>query len=139
MLAAAGLERLGRHDIGTPIPVDMMLPAPSQGAVGIEVRAEDRDAHARIAAIDHPMTHACVMAERGLLAALRADCHSPVGALATLEGAILTLRAELLSEDGSAHVHAQEAGAPDDPELPRTIAADLLARAPESVRQLFAA
>ncbi|WP_109807979.1 hydroxymethylbilane synthase [Sphingosinithalassobacter portus] len=139
LLAAAGLERLGRHDIGTPIPVETMLPAPSQGAVGIEVRADDRDAHARIAAIDHPMTHACVMAERGLLAALRADCHSPVGALATLEGAILTLRAELLSEDGSAHVHAQEAGAPDDPELPRTIAADLLERAPESVRQLFAA
>ncbi|QIG78636.1 hydroxymethylbilane synthase [Stakelama tenebrarum] len=137
-LAAAGLERLGRHDVGIAVPVETMLPAPSQGAVGIEVRADDRDAHARIAAIDHPVTHACVTAERGLLAALHADCHSPVGALATLEGAILTLRAELLSEDGSEHVHGQEAGAPGDPELPRTMAADLLARAPDAVRRLFA-
>lgn len=136
ILAAAGLERLGRDD-GAAIPVETMLPAPAQGAVGVEVRAADHDAHRIVHAIDHGETRACVLAERGLLAALKADCHSPVGALATIEGAILTLRAELLSEDGSHSVHAQEAGAPGDMALPQTIARDLLDRAPPEVRRLF--
>ena len=136
LLAAAGLERLGR-DVGHAIPSDTMLPAPSQGAVGIEVRADDADARRWIAAIDHGETHACIAAERALLAALKADCHSPVGALATIEGAILTLRAELLSEDGAHSVHAQEAGAPGDVELSRAVARDLLDRAPPEVRCLF--
>jgi hydroxymethylbilane synthase len=136
LLAAAGLERLGR-EVGHAIPADVMLPAPAQGAVGIEVRAGDAEAMRWLAAIDHVETHACVAAERALLAALKADCHSPVGALATIEGAILTLRAELLSEDGSQSVHAQEAGAPGDVELSRAVARDLLDRAPPEVRRLF--
>jgi hydroxymethylbilane synthase len=138
LLAAAGLERLGRHDVGFAVPTNVMLPAPAQGAVGIEVRADDGRALALVAAIDDPHTHACILAERALLAALKADCHSPVAALATLEGAILTLEAELLSEDGSAHVHGQIEGAPLDHELPAALARDLLDRAPESVRRLFA-
>jgi len=136
LLAAAGLERLGR-EVGHGIPTDTMLPAPAQGAVGVEARAGDHDAMRWLAAIDHGETHACVAAERALLAALKADCHSPVGALATIEGAILTLRAELLSEDGAHSVHAQEAGAPGDAELSRAIARDLLDRAPPEVRCLF--
>jgi hydroxymethylbilane synthase len=136
ILAAAGLDRLGRSD-GTAIPVETMLPAPAQGAVGIEVRAADHDAQRIVSTIDHGETRACVLAERGLLAALKADCHSPVGALATIEGAILTLRAELLSGDGAHHVHAQEAGTPGDPALPSAIAQDLLERAPPEVRRLF--
>jgi hydroxymethylbilane synthase len=138
LLAAAGLERLGRHDVGFAVPTNVMLPAPAQGAVGIEVRADDGRALALVAAIDDPHTHACILAERALLAALKADCHSPVAALATLEGAILTIEAELLSEDGSAHVHGQIEGAPLDHELPAALARDLLDRAPESVRRLFA-
>lgn len=137
MLAAAGLERLGRHDVGHAVPVETMLPAPAQGIVGIEVRAGDDEAFGIVRAIDHPVTHGCVLAERALLAALKADCHSPVGALATIEGAILTLRAELLSEDGAFHVHAQEAGTPGDPALPEAVARDLLDRAPPEVRRLF--
>jgi hydroxymethylbilane synthase len=137
ILAAAGLDRLGRSD-GAAIPVETMLPAPAQSAVGVEVRAADLDARRIVAAIDHGETHACVLAERALLASLRADCHSPLAALATIEGAILTLRAELLSEDGAHSVHAQEAGAPGDPALPLGLAQDLLARAPPEIRQLFA-
>ncbi|MEI9852968.1 MAG: hydroxymethylbilane synthase [Sphingomonas sp.] len=137
LLAAAGLDRLGRS-VGAPVPIEEMLPAPAQGAVGIETRAGDAHARALLAAIDHPRTHGCVAVERALLAALHADCHSPVGALATIEGAILTLRAELLSEDGGGHVHAQEAGAPGDPALPEAVARDLLGRAPPEVRRLFA-
>ncbi|MDF7777514.1 hydroxymethylbilane synthase [Sphingomonas sp. AOB5] len=137
LLAAAGLERLGRPDVGHAVPVETMLPAPAQGIVGIEVRADDVHARGIVSAIDHVQTHGCVLAERALLAALKADCHSPVGALATIEGAILTLRAELLSEDGAFHVHAQEASAPGDPALPVAIARDLLDRAPPEIRRLF--
>jgi len=137
LLAAAGLERLGRHAVGTPVPLATMLPAPAQGAVGIEARAEDEPTRALLAAIDHPLTHACVAAERALLASLRADCHSPVAALARIEGAILSIEAELFAEDGSASVAGQESGAPGDPAVSAALAAKLLAMAPESVARLF--
>ena len=137
LLAAAGLDRLGRDGVGLAIPVATMLPAPAQGAVGIEVRADDAVALALVAAIDHPPTSACVAAERALLAALVADCHSPVAALATLAGETLTLAAELLSEDGADHVVGEASG--EDPRsVAAALAADLLARAPDGVRALFA-
>ena len=137
LLAAAGLDRLGRDGVGLAIPVATMLPAPAQGAVGIEVRADDAVALALVAAIDHPPTSACVAAERALLAALVADCHSPVAALATLAGDTLTLAAELLSEDGADHVVGEASG--EDPRsVAAALAADLLARAPAGVRALFA-
>lgn len=138
LLAAAGLDRLGRDDVGTAIPTDTMLPAPAQGAVGIETRADDHDARRIVAAIDHDDTSACVLAERALLAGLAADCHSPVGAMASLAGETLRLTAELLTEDGADSVVGTVEGAIDDP-LGATLAADLLERAPPSVRRLFGA
>ncbi|MFZ5705863.1 MAG: hydroxymethylbilane synthase [Pseudomonadota bacterium] len=129
LLAAAGLERLQRPDVGTPIALDLMLPAPAQGAVGIEARSDDADMRAMLAVLDHPPTHGCVLAERALLAGLNAGCHSPVAALADTTGLI---RAELYAEDGSAHV----AGTGSDP---AALARDLLAGAPDSIRKLFAA
>jgi len=138
LLAAAGLDRLGRADIGAAIPTDVMLPAPAQGAVGIEARAADARMLDRLAAISHAPTLACVLLERALLAALHADCHSPVGGLATLEGDQATIRAELLSEDGSAHVTGDGYGNIADPGIAGALAEDLLARAPPSVRRLFA-
>ncbi len=115
-----------------------MLPAPSQAAVGIEVRAEDDAALAFVRAVDHAPTHQAVRAERGFLAALGADCHSPVGALATIEGDLLTLRAQLLAQDGRAQISDSASGAIDDIDLPRALAEAMLARAPESVARLFA-
>ncbi len=138
LLAAAGLERLGRHDIGTAVPLTTLLPAPAQGAVGIEVRADDDRARGFVAAIDDAPTHQAVRAERGFLAALGADCHSPVAALATIAGDVLTLSAELLAQDGSAHVAGVTSGAIDDIDLPRALAETLLARAPDIVARLFA-
>lgn len=137
ILAAAGLERLRYHGVGAPISIDIMLPAPAQGAVGIECRRDDSHACQLLAKIDDAQSHACVLAERQLLAALEADCHSPVAALATIEGAIMTLRAELLSIDGASRVHAQGAGAPLDPGMPMAVARDLLSGAPAEIRQLF--
>ncbi|KQN25453.1 porphobilinogen deaminase [Sphingomonas sp. Leaf33] len=138
LLAAAGLERLGRMDVGVAVATSEMPPAPAQGAVGIECRADDDLTRTRLAKIDHPKTHACVLAERALLAALVADCHSPVAALAQIEGAVLTLAATLYSEDGAHQVSAQESGAPNDPAVSRVLAEKLLALAPDPVRVLFA-
>lgn len=127
LLAAAGLERLHRPDVGVAIDIDVLLPAPAQGAVGIEARAGDDAVRALLAPLDDAATHAAVLAERALLAALNASCHSPVAALADAAGA---LRAELFTEDGSEHV----TGTGDDP---AAIARDLLDRAPEAIRRLF--
>lgn len=129
MLAAAGLERLARPDIGVAIDTGVMLPAPAQGAVGIEARRDDDDTGALLAALDHAPTHRCVTIERAFLAALNAGCHSPVAALAGDDGMI---RAELFAGDGSVHV----SGAGNDPV---TLARELLDRAPDDLRRLFAA
>lgn len=138
LLAAAGLDRLNHGDVGHAVPTDVMLPAPAQGAVGIEVRADDADAHRLVDAIDDPATHACIVAERALLAGLQADCHSPVAALASLAGEMLSLRAELLAEDGEAHVTGSIEGVVGEA-CGRELAAALLNRAPPAIRDLFGA
>jgi hydroxymethylbilane synthase len=137
LLAAAGQAGQGRPEVGTPIAVETMLPAPSQGAVGIETLAAGTDIRALLAAIDHPETSLCVAAERALLAALGADCRAPVAGLATLEGGRIRLRAEIISEDGRECI-ADEAvfDAPDDA---AALARDLLARASPSLRAHFTA
>lgn len=134
LLAAAGLDRLARPDVGHVIPIDTMLPAPAQGAVGIEARADDQATLALLAAIDHPATHACVLAERAFLAALGADCHSPVGALATLTDDVMTIRAEILSEDGALRIGGDASG---EAARDGRLANRLLADAPPALRRLF--
>jgi hydroxymethylbilane synthase len=136
LLAAAGLDRLGRDGIGRAISTDIMLPAPAQGAVGIEVLGQNDGAAMTVGAIDDAATSACVLAERAFLAVLGADCHSPVAALAALSGEMLTLRAELIAEDGSACVEGHGEGT-DGSIVAAELATDLLARAPETVRRLF--
>ncbi|MBR0553024.1 hydroxymethylbilane synthase [Stakelama marina] len=138
LLAAAGLVRLGRHDVGTTIPPEELLPAPAQGAVGVEARADDERTRSLLAPLNHRDTDICVRTERAFLAELGADCQSPVAALATIAGPSLLLRAELLAIDGSAHVAGNAAAAPGDPDIAPSLARDLLAEAPESIRSLFA-
>ncbi|MDB5674471.1 MAG: porphobilinogen deaminase, partial [Sphingomonas bacterium] len=92
-----------------------------------------------LAAIDDGATHRCVLLERALLAALAADCHSPVAALAREEGQRVTIRAELLTEDGSDHVVGARSGTVGDFGVAEALAADLLSRASPAVRRLFAA
>ena len=137
LLAAAGLDRLGRGDIGAPL--DDLLPAPAQGAVGIEARADDLETLALLAAIDDDATSACVLAERALLFALGADCHSPVAALARIDGTHIHLRAEILSEDGSLCEAGESRFAIGDEAAPATLARTLLGRAAPALRSLFAA
>lgn len=105
ILAAAGLTRLGWSDrIAQQIPLDVMLPAVGQGALGIETRANDHETIAAVQNFDHENTHASVVAERALLAALRAGCLAPIGALATVVDDQLTMRACVLDESGKSRI-----------------------------------
>ena len=83
LLAAAGLDRLGQGNIGVAIAPDEMLPAASQGAIGIDCLSARAEIAALLAPVNHASTFACVMAERAFLEALGGTCHSPVAAQAT--------------------------------------------------------
>ena len=137
LLAAAGLDRLGRGDVGHAIAIETMLPAPAQGAIGIETRTDDAVTHALLAAIDDAATHACVLAERALLAALGAACHSPVAALARRDGAHIHILAELLSEDGTHRIADAITIAADRPQDTGALADRMLAAAPPTLAALF--
>ncbi|GAA1881012.1 hydroxymethylbilane synthase [Streptantibioticus ferralitis] len=83
VLAAAGLNRIGRIDVVTQfLDTDVVLPAPGQGALAIECSAVNTALAEALAELDDPVTRAAVTAERSLLAALEAGCSAPVGALA---------------------------------------------------------
>jgi hydroxymethylbilane synthase len=100
VLALAGLKRLGLHDRVTELfdPVEAP-PAPGQGALAIETRAEDMDGPV-FAAIHHAPTAIAVAAERGALEALEGSCRTAIGAFSRLEDERLTLIVEALSPDG---------------------------------------
>ena len=84
VLAYAGLARIGHTDLVSEIfEPDDMVPAPGQGALAVECRADDSELRALLATIDQPLPRAAVTAERSLLAALEAGCSAPVGAYAT--------------------------------------------------------
>jgi hydroxymethylbilane synthase len=111
VVAQAGLERLGLQDAVTELlDPQWMLPAVGQGALGIECRAEDESTLQLLGRLDHPPTRLAVTAERSLLAALGGGCLVPIGALATVEGDWLSLRAAVLSPDGKQRVQSQHSG-----------------------------
>jgi len=108
VLAAAGMRRLGFTDrISFTLPFDACVPAPGQGAITIELRADDARTREAVVAIDHPLTARAVEAERALVAALGGGCQTPVGAVAVPDGAELDLRAVVVSLDGRQAVRAR--------------------------------
>ena len=137
LLAAAGLDRLDRDEVGVAIEFAEMLPAPAQGAIGIECRADDVTTSALLSAIDHRDTHQAVLAERAFCRALGGTCHSPVAAIAVVEGKEISFACEILNGDGSERF-AENARFPiGDLETPAALARSMLARAPGSIRSLF--
>ncbi len=138
LLAAAGLARLDMADVGTPIPVEALLPAPSQGAIGVECRADDDRVRDLLASINHAATFICVLAERALLAGLSGDCRSPVAALALIDGGDIHFRAQIFSPDGSQCEAVDERFSRDDHSAPPRIAAAMLANAHPDIRATFA-
>ncbi|MCW1382492.1 hydroxymethylbilane synthase [Novosphingobium sp. KCTC 2891] len=137
LLAAAGLQRLGETGVGHPLPADAWLPAPAQGAIGIECLAERSDVRGWLAAIDDATSHAAIRAERALLLALGGNCHSPIALLSGVEGDSVALRAALFSPDGSMRVEASARFAIGDDRGAAALAADLLDKAPEGIRVHF--
>ena len=138
LLAAAGLDRLGRHKVGAPIPIEVMLPAPGQGVIGIECRLADQEAHTQLARVDNHLAAMALRAERAFARALGGSCHSPVGALAQIRAGQVHLRAELLSEDGKDQVADEARFKVGDDAAPAELARTMLGRAPASIRALFA-
>ncbi len=115
ILAEAGLKRLGLADrITEVLPNSMMLPAIGQGALGIECRADDEATKQAVAPLNDVESHACVVAERTLLAALRAGCLAPVGALGHIDSGSLHLEAVVLNKDGTQRIFATSNGSIDD-------------------------
>jgi hydroxymethylbilane synthase len=137
LLAAAGLERLGQSDVGTALDPHDWLPAPGQGAIAIEARSGDAATRAALAAIDDPSSHAALLAERELLAALGGNCHSPIAALTEHRGTELLLHAALFSSDGVERVAASMQFAAGDLKGPRNLAQRLLNLASPAIRQNF--
>jgi hydroxymethylbilane synthase len=119
ILAAAGMVRLGLDDrIAQLLGLDHMLPAPGQGALALECRSDDSATLATLATLNHPDTHACVAAERALLAHVEGGCMAAVGTLATVRDQVLELRAVVLDEQGSQRLDAVESIAWTDDGLP---------------------
>lgn len=137
LLAAAGLKRLDMDDIGAEISNEIMLPAPAQGAIGVEVRSEDSHVRRLMHAISSTNTFRAVTAERLFLEQLTADCHSPVAAMATVDGATIHLRAEILLPDGSQFVDGKSSFDTGDVSAPGILADTLLGQASAELKAVF--
>jgi hydroxymethylbilane synthase len=132
VLARAGLARIGRLEEATEVldPLQM-LPAPGQGALGVECRSGDRLV-TDLAVLDDPLARAAVEAERAVLATLEGGCSAPIGALAEVvegeDGDEIWVRAIALSPDGGLSVRSSASGDPADAAgVGNRLAAEMLA------------
>ncbi|MPT48767.1 MAG: hydroxymethylbilane synthase [Sphingobium sp.] len=138
LLATAGLMRLGQQEIGIAVPVDVMLPAPAQGAIGIETLTSNAAVRALIATIDDANTSDCVRMERAVLAGLGGTCHSPIAALATIQANnTVELRAEILSPDGAEYHRIDRVLHRRDERAAHELGLELLSLASPTLRALF--
>lgn len=137
--SSAGLRRLGLGEVGVPIPVEVMLPAPTQGVIAVECRADDSVTAAVLTICDDSTTHSLINAERAFTRALGASCHSPVAALATIEDGKIRLRAQLLSEDGVEEISDETRFECSDIASAESFARRLLESASPAIRAAFEA
>jgi len=137
LLAAAGLDRLGMVDMGVELSLDAFLPAASQGAVGIDRLANRADLIPLLEAINDAETFIAVHAERAFLAAVGGNCHSPVAALARVEGEQIRLRAEIFTANG-AELQSGECLYAIGGDGPAQLAEELLGKASADLRSIFA-
>jgi hydroxymethylbilane synthase len=139
VLAAAGLRRLGREgEIGFRVPEDRMVPAAGQGAVAVQVRSGDEETAAAVRAIGDAVSFAELRAERACFTRLDADCSTPIGVHARVDGDRLRIGAFIGLPDGGEWIRDELDADVSDPEaagseLAKRLlgagAADLLARA----------
>jgi hydroxymethylbilane synthase len=139
VLAAAGLRRLGREgEIGFRVPEDRMVPAAGQGALAVQVRSGDEETAAAVRAIGDAVSFAELRAERACFTRLDADCSTPIGVHARVDGERLRIGAFIGLPDGGDWIRDELDADASDPEAAGTElakrllgagAADLLARA----------
>lgn len=130
ILAAAGLRRLGMASrISVRLPSSACVPSPGQGIVAIEIRERDERVAAALLAIDDPMAHAALRAERAVVEALGGGCQTPVGALATpVFPDRLELLAVVVSLDGGRAIYGMSHGTVHEAvAIGRRVGAQLLA------------
>jgi hydroxymethylbilane synthase len=128
ILAVAGLERLGETARITQIfDEDTMLPAAGQGAIALEVRANDQEMLDLLAAVSDPATQLAVTTERAFQKAVGAGCHAAVAAYATVSGHKLRLRGMIAAIDGRTVRDSVEGRAQEGEAMAQRLAAHLLA------------
>jgi hydroxymethylbilane synthase len=137
LLAMAGLNRLGQADVAHGLDPQDWLPAPGQGAIAIECRADDGATRALLSAIDHADSRNAVLAERALLAALGGTCHSAIGVLTGQDAQGWHLSASLFGPDGAERTDGATRFRPEDHAPITALARDMLARAPAAIASLF--
>ncbi|MBV9613658.1 MAG: hydroxymethylbilane synthase [Acidobacteriaceae bacterium] len=128
VLAAAGLRRLGLDgEIAEVFSPEQMCPAPGQGALAVQTRADD---HAReiCAALDDEPSRRAVTCERAALAALGGGCQLPVGVFAEISGGMMRVRGVVISPDGKRALRAAVEERSDEPEQAGRAVADELLR-----------
>ena len=114
VLAVAGLNRLEMQDrITAHLPFDSFLPSPGQGAIGLEIRADDESAKKLVQAVNHAPTHIEITAERAFLAALGGSCSTPIAGLARLSKNGLSFQSAIFSLKGDQAHEWQGECAPD--------------------------
>jgi hydroxymethylbilane synthase len=131
VLALCGLERLDLSGHATEIlPREIMLPAVGQGALAVECRTADETVRRLVEPLHHPISAACVAAERAMLAALDGSCRTPIAGFAETDGDRLTIEGLLLNEDGSKEIRGRFGGSIDDAaQLGAELGKDLKGRA----------
>jgi hydroxymethylbilane synthase len=135
VLALAGLERLGRGgEAGAALDPATFVPAPGQGTLAVEGRADDEAARAALEGLNDPAALATLLAERALVTELGATCRTAVGAHAVLDRSQLVLRAWVGLPDGSSWIRDELSAGVDDPAaLGRAVAARLMSAGAEGL------
>jgi hydroxymethylbilane synthase len=130
VLASAGLIRLQqRARISASLPIQACVPAPGQGIIAVEIRAQDDRTAAAVAAIDDARARTALDAERAVVVKLGGGCQMPIGAHAAVDGSSLTLTAIVLSLDGARANRADARGSTSDAaRAGAAVAEDLLSR-----------
>jgi hydroxymethylbilane synthase len=135
ILAAAGLERMDMPErIRSVIPAEVCLPAVAQGALAIEVLANDASTQGFVDCLNDETTLACVRAERAMNAALEGGCQVPIGSYAIWQGEQIWLRGLVASLDGKTIVRGERKGSAADAEMMgEDLAQELLAKGAKSI------
>jgi hydroxymethylbilane synthase len=118
ILAAAGLRRLGlAHRISSPIPIEKMMPAVGQGAIGIETRADDAGCRKIVQKLNHDPTRFACIAERAMLRALGGGCQLPIAGHAVVFYNELRIDGLIAAKDGKEVIRDHVSGNIDEAEI----------------------